>query len=180
MATNHDDNFDPLRNPTVDFERSDLSAKGVLLFLLGLLLCGVFVELVIWGMFRYMGSSQELFEKGRQNPMMSQQKALPQNNRTSVLQNTPPVNVDLFPEPRLQANDAGDMDEFLQSEQKVLDPQQPFTDSTGAIHISIDQAMKLIAERGLPMRSSSPAPDFSKAESQQKSNPAASPAGPGR
>lgn len=159
MATDND-NFDPLRNPSVDYDRTDLSAKGVLLFLLGLLLCGVFVELVIWGMFRYMGSSQVLFEKGRQNPMMSAQKQPAATNPTSVLQNTPPVNVGVFPEPRLQANDAGDMESFLQREQRILDPSQPFTDSMGAIHIPIEQAMKLVAERGLPVKTNSPSPDF--------------------
>ena len=157
MATDND-NYDPLRNPSVDYDRTDLSAKGVLLFLLGLLLCGVFVELVIWGMFRYMGSSQVLFEKGRQNPMISAQKQPAVANPNSVLQNTPPVNMNLFPEPRLQANDAGDMESFLHSEQKVLNPPQPFTDSMGAIHISIEQAMKLVAERGLPVKTNSPPP----------------------
>ena len=37
-----------------------------------------------------------------------------------------------------------------------MNPPQPFTDPSGAVHISIDQAMKLIAERGLPVRPNKP------------------------
>ena len=48
MATDHS-KHDPLRNPQVDYERSDLSPGGILWFLIGLFICGVFIELVIWG-----------------------------------------------------------------------------------------------------------------------------------
>ena len=48
-------------------------------------------------------------------------------------------------------------DRFLSSEQELLNPPQPFKDSTGAIHIPISQAMKLIEERGLPVRPNAPA-----------------------
>ena len=40
MATENS-NYDPLRNPQVDFDRTDLSPRGILLFLIGLLICGV-------------------------------------------------------------------------------------------------------------------------------------------
>ena len=52
MATDHT-NYDPLRNPQVDYERADLSPAGILWFLIGLFLAGVFIELVIWGMFSF-------------------------------------------------------------------------------------------------------------------------------
>ena len=48
----------------------------------------------------------------------------------------------------------------MTSEEHTLDPQQPFMDSTGAVHIPISQAMKLIAERGLPVRPNAPPPDI--------------------
>ena len=52
MAT---DNYnDALRNPAVDYERADLSARAILMFLIGLLVCGVFIEFVLWGMFRFL------------------------------------------------------------------------------------------------------------------------------
>ena len=46
MATDHS-NYDPLRNPQVDYERADLSPAGILWFLIGLFISAVFIELVI-------------------------------------------------------------------------------------------------------------------------------------
>jgi len=155
MATDHS-NFDPLRNPQVDYERADLSPAGILWFLIGLFIAAVFIELVIWGMFRFMARSEALFPQGQQNPMVNAQKAAPAQIPHSVLQNTPPVNLAVFPEPRLQVNDAGEMGEFMESEQKLLNTPQPFTDASGNVHLPISLAMQLIEERGLPVRGTAP------------------------
>jgi hypothetical protein len=162
MATDHHLNAnDPLRNPAVDYERADLSAKGVLFFLIGLLVCGVFIELVVWGMFRFLRGSEELFAQGKQNPMVNAQKLPPTPGQNSVLENTPAADVAVFPEPRLQTNDVLDMGQLLASEHQVLYPAQPFLDQTGAIHLPITDAMKLIEQRGLPVRSNAPPADLS-------------------
>ena len=68
MATNHDD-FNLLRNPEVDYDRTDLSPRGILVFLVGLLVAGIFVELVIWGMFHFLARSP-FFAKGNPSPMV--------------------------------------------------------------------------------------------------------------
>ncbi|MGD0930640.1 MAG: hypothetical protein ABR902_08320 [Candidatus Korobacteraceae bacterium] len=156
MATNHD-NYDPLRNPQVDYERADLSARGILWFLIGLFITGFFIELVLWGMFHFMARSQALFPQPPMNPMRQAQQAPPAApGSRSVLQNTPAVNLDVFPEPRLQTYDAGEMRQYVSSEQELLNPKQPFADPSGAIHIPISQAMRLIVERGLPQRPNAP------------------------
>jgi hypothetical protein len=155
MSTNSNDG-DFLRNPAVDYDRSDLSARGILLFLAGLLVAGIFIELVIWGMFRFLSHST-LFVQGTSSPLIQVQKAMPTN---SILQNTGQVNTNVFPEPRLQTNDVYDMDSLLRRENKILYPAQPFEDSTGTVHIPIDQAMALIVERGLPVKPSAPPRDF--------------------
>ena len=158
MATKHE-NHDPLRNPQVDYDRSDLSPKGILFFLIGLFIVGVFIELVIWGMFRFMAHSGILFAKSQQSPMAVQHGAVP-SRRTSVLQNTPAVDLDRFPEPRLQMHDAEDMSKFYVEENSVLNVQQPFMDPSGNVHIPIGMAMQLIAQRGLPVRPSAPPPEL--------------------
>ena len=96
MATENS-NYDPLRNPQVDYDRTDLSPRGILLFLVGLLICGVFVELVIWGMFRFMAKSDVLFPQPPANPMAATQPMLQQPGSRSILQNAPAVNLDVFP-----------------------------------------------------------------------------------
>lgn len=78
----------------------------------------------------------------------------------SVLQNTPAVNLNVFPQPRLQTNDAGEMLGYVQSEDKLLNAAQPFAEANGTIHLPISLAMKLIVERGLPVRPNPPAPDI--------------------
>ncbi len=156
MATNHT-NYDPLRNPQVDYERADLSPSGILWFLIGLFITGFFIELVIWGMFHFMARSQALFPQPAVNPMRQAQKAAPASGASrSVLQNTPGVNLNVFPEPRLQTYDAGEMGQFVNSEQELLNPKQPFADPSGVIHIPISLAMQLIVERGLPVRPNAP------------------------
>jgi len=158
MDTNHDHN--PLRNPQVDYERADLSAKGILFFLIGLFIAGVFVELVLWGMFNFLARSEYLFASGRQSPVLNAQKGPVVEHQPGYdLQNTPAVGLSVFPEPRLQTNDAGEMQFYVHQEQEVLNPSEPFKDSSGAVHIPITLAMKLIAERGLPTRPKAPPPE---------------------
>jgi hypothetical protein len=158
MATNHD-NHDPLRNPQVDYDRSDLSPSGILWFLIGLLVVGVFIELVIWGMFRFMAHSEVLFAPSQQSAMAAGQVPGPAGSR-SPLQNTPGVNLDVFPEPRLQMHDAEDMSKYFTAEGDVLNVKQPFMDPSGAVHIPISMAMQMIAERGLPVRPNAPPPEL--------------------
>jgi hypothetical protein len=160
MATDYEQNHPPLRNPLVDYERADLSARGILLFLAGLLVAGVFIELVIWGMFHFLARSEALFPSGTVSPLMSaQQRAVREPEPGSILQNTPSVNMSVFPEPRLQVNDAGDMQAYLRSEQGLLNA-APFTDTNGAVHIPITLAMQLIEQRGLPTRPNAPPPEI--------------------
>jgi hypothetical protein len=181
MDTNHN-SADALRNPAVDFDRTDLSARGILLFLAGLLVAGIFIELVIWGMFRFLAHST-LFAQGNPSPMVQAVKAMPERDPGAKLQNTPGINTQVFPEPRLQTNDVNDMSTLLQRENKLLYPEQPFEDSSGAVHIPINQAMALIVERGLPVRPSAPPRDFSQQTSTgnpantQKEGQALGPAG---
>jgi len=155
-----DTNQNPLRNPQVDYERADLSAKGILFFLIGLFIAGFFIELVLWGMFNFLARSETLFAAGRQSPVLSAQKTpVVEHQPGADLQNTPAVALSVFPQPRLQTNDAGEMSVYLHDEQEMLDPPEPFKDSTGAVHIPIALAMKLIAERGLPTRPNAPPPE---------------------
>ena len=150
MATNRDE-YDLLKNPAVDYDRTDLSAKGILGFLVGLLVAGVFIELVIWGMFHFLARSP-FFAKGNASPMAITQKQAPLKVEGKDFENTSNINPGIFPEPRLQTNDALEMKDLLQAEHKILYAEQPFADQNGTIHLPISEAMKLIEERGLPVR----------------------------
>ena len=150
MATNQDD-FDLLRNPAVDYDRTDLSPRGILVFLVGLLVAGIFIELVIWGMFRFLSHSP-FFAKGNQSPMVNARKVTPAKVEGVDFENAAGMNPSSFPEPRLQTDDVVDMRNLLTAEHKILYPAQPFLDKSGTVHLPISEAMKLIEERGLPVK----------------------------
>jgi hypothetical protein len=152
MATNHDhDEYDLLKNPAVDYDRSDLSARGILVFLAGLLVAGIFVEVVLGGMFHFLARSP-FFAKGNPSPMVIEQKAPPLKAAGADFENAHNINPEIFPQPRLQTNDVRDMKDLLESEHEVLYPAQPFADQNGTVHLPINEAMKLVVERGLPVK----------------------------
>jgi len=79
--------------------------------------------------------------------------------RSGIMQNTANVNIQTFPEPRLQNDDTGDMTRFLAKEAAALSA-QPWQDAQGNVHLPIDQAMKVVATR-LPVRADGTAlPDY--------------------
>ena len=166
MATNHDD-YDLLKNPAVDYDRTDLSPRGILFFLIGLLIAGVFIEIVLWGMFHFLARSP-FFAKGNPSPMLNVQKQPPVTAAGKDFENTSNVNPRNFPEPRLQTNEVLDMDQFLASEHKILYVDEPFVDQNGTVHLPINEAMKLIVERGLPVK-----PANTPAATAQKATPPA-------
>ena len=150
MATNHDE-YELLKNPAVDYDRSDLSPKGILAFLVGLLTAGIFVELVLWGMFHFLSRSP-FFAKGNPSPM-AVTKPMPSAKVEGVdFENAPHLNPEKFPQPRLQTNDVVDMKTLLDEEHQKLYPKEAFVDQNGTVHLPITEAMKLIAERGLPVK----------------------------
>jgi len=152
MATNHDhDEYDLLKNPAVDYDRSDLSARGILVFLAGLLVAGIFVEVVLGGMFHFLARSP-FFAKGNPSPMVIEQKTPPLKAEGADFENAHNINPEIFPQPRLQTDDVRDMNDLLESEHKILYPGHPFADQNGTVHLPINEAMKLVAERGLQVK----------------------------
>jgi hypothetical protein len=146
----HEPRQEPLGNPEVSFERRDLGARGILLFFVLLFLCGAAIHLVIWGVYEgFLKTSEQ--HAPEVSPVAPPQSAPP----PSLLQNTPSVNLERFPEPRLQTDDETDMSRFLWRESQLLNA-GPWQDQAGAVHIPIDMAMQIIAQRGLPSRPATP------------------------
>jgi hypothetical protein len=55
-----------------------------------------------------------------------------------------------FPEPRLEDDERTELNGFRLREEQQLESYGWVDQNAGVVHIPIDQAMKLIAERGLP------------------------------
>jgi len=147
MDTNHqlDDHKKEPRNLDVAYEKSDLSARGILTFFVILLLSGVVFHLVVWGMYDGFIKLSD-----RMEPPVSPMAVQHPPEQPSPLQNTR-VNVDQFPAPRLQLTEPQDATEFRIDEEKVLE-EKPWEDKSGVVHIPIEEAMKILVQRGLPSR----------------------------
>jgi hypothetical protein len=133
------------RNPSVGYDKSDLGARGILIFFLVLAVFAVAIHLCVLGM--YVGMTRFAEKRDPETSPLAPNTVTP---RSGILTNTANVNVQKFPEPRLQNDDTGDMTRFLQQETAALTA-VPWQDAEGLVHLPIEQAMKVVATR-LPVR----------------------------
>jgi hypothetical protein len=151
MATNHAHDSGEERNPSVGYDKSDLGARGILIFFLVLAVFAVALNLMVVGM--YVGMTRIA---DKHDPEMSPLAPKAVAPRSGVMTNTADVNLQKFPEPRLQNDDTGDMTRFLQKETAALTA-EPWQDAQGNVHLPIDEAMKVVVTR-LPVRTGNVAP----------------------
>ena len=148
-------------------EESDLSIRGIVLFLVGLAVSGVILALACLGLYKFLE-----YRRHADEPKMTmtedqlfRQRAVEKETegRTPLPENAESVRplpdwygrgkMDehlnrTFPGPRLQYDDVYDMALFRDSEENWLS--SAGKDKNGNIHISIDQAKQLLVQRGLP------------------------------
>lgn len=153
MATDHAHNTNGTlgepRNPSVLFDKSDLSARGIVIFFVVLAVFAVAMHIVVLGLYVGMTKISEKHEAE-----ISPLATTVITPRSGILTNTADVNVRSFPEPRLQEDEAGDLQRFLLKENAVL-AANPWQDPEGNVHLPIDQAMNEVVSR-LPVRSGNP------------------------
>ena len=115
-------------------ETSDVNIRAIFGFAAGLLLTGVFIYFFVWLLFLFF-ASREAARVAPQFPL-----AATEQNR-------------LPPEPRLQTNPREDLRELRAGEDDTLSTYGWVDRNAGVVRIPIDEAMKLVVERGLPARS---------------------------
>jgi hypothetical protein len=150
MATDHDHENGEPRNPSVGYDKSDLGARGILIFFLVLAIFAVCVHLGVLGVYVGMTKIADKHE-----PDLSPLAPKTVASRPGVLTNTANVNLQKFPEPRLQDDDTGEMTSFLLKESAALTAPS-WQDEQGNVHPPIEQAMKEVVS-GLPVREGSQA-----------------------
>lgn len=129
------------RNPELEFERQDLSPSAVYAFLGGLALTGTLVSLALWGFYRFM-DGYERSHQPPQNPLVQQ--------ATTDTREVTREEVKKFPQPRLEKNERIEINDFRLKEEQNLNSYGWVDEKAGVVHIPIDSAMRLIAQRGLP------------------------------
>ena len=159
---------DEVENPETRYERRDLSPHGVLLFLVGLAVVSVLIYFVLWGFYGYLNS----FRQQRVH-----KPAVPLETVHDNL--NPPTGevVRHFPEPRLQANEVGDMSKFRAQEEEILNTYGWVDQQAGVAHIPIEQAIDVLAAHGLPVREGGETPVTEAQAAQEQRGPTPGPVG---
>lgn len=123
------------------YEHQDLSAQAIYAFLISLLVGGLIIYFVVWGMYRFMDARTREHEPPP-NPLVRQTKT-----DTRVVA---PDEIKKFPEPRLEKNERVEINDFRLKEEQTLNSYGWVDEKAGIVHIPIDRAMQLLAQQGLP------------------------------
>lgn len=126
-----------------EFERQDLAAKPVILFLVGLTVGCLLVALLLKGMYSYLDAHENRHQPAL-NPLVQQ--------TTADTRSVTPSDITKFPQPRLETNEPSEINGFRLHEEETLHSYGWVDQSAGVVRIPIDRAMELLAQRGLPTR----------------------------
>lgn len=116
--------------PNEGYERRDMSVRLIGTFLGGLIVAVIAVFLMMWWLFGYYRASE--IRRSEAISPLAEVRQIP-------------------PEPRLQVHGAKDLKTFEAEENAVLQSYGWVDRQAGVVRIPIDRAMKLLAERGLPL-----------------------------
>jgi hypothetical protein len=151
------------------FEREDLSASGVLYFLVGVALLGLVGFLLTIGFYKVLDA-----RAGKEQPEVSPLTVnVPTDTRKLPEGYKSPGGYkdylkDTFPAPRLEIDERTELNDDRIAEEEKLNSYGYVDDSHVAVRIPIERAMELLAQRGLPVRSQAAA---SSAESNNAAQP---------
>jgi len=123
------------------YERQDLTARAVYAFLISLIVGGVIVYFIVWGLYHFMDA--------RQRRLQPQQSPLVQQVETDT-RIVSPDEIKKFPEPRLERNERIEINDFRLKEEQTLNSYGWVDEKAGVVRIPIERAIELIAQRGLP------------------------------
>lgn len=131
-------------NSNGGYEHQDLSAAGILYFLL---ILGIATVICMGGL-RFLYGYLDRREKADQLPVNPLVTNVPEDTRHIA----PQYPASAFPSPRLERIEGEELNQDLIQEQKTLYSYGWVDQNAGTVHIPIDRAMDLLVQRGLPVR----------------------------
>jgi hypothetical protein len=135
------------------FEREDLSAAGVLYFIVGVAALAVVSFLLMIGFYKLLDE-----RAGKTQPEVSPLATnIPKDTR-NLAEGYKDYLKDNFPAPRLEIDERTELNDDRIAEEEKLNSYGYVDDSHVTVRIPIDRAMDLVAQRGLPVRSQAAAP----------------------
>jgi len=142
-----EENLNHARRPAESFEHEDLSPLGVFYFLGGLAIVGITIYFILVGMYRFLDS----YDRRHQsvvNPMAVKTGVNPNVMTPREIQQQ----IDkTFPKPVLEYSERTQFIQELENEDKALESYDWVDQKAGIARIPIEQAMDLVAQRGLPV-----------------------------
>lgn len=133
-----------------DYEQQDLRSKTVLLFFVGLVIMLGVAYVVVVGVYKGF-SHYDTANQPEQNPLAvntssgEQRRAVPKQATGEEIKHD-------FPEPRLEEDERLELQDLRGPEDDQLATYGWVDEKAGVVHIPIERAMELIAQRGLPVR----------------------------
>jgi hypothetical protein len=125
---------EPHNNPEVVHEESDVNVRAIFGFGAGLIAVGLVVQVLLWLLMNYY--TKQAAQVPRNFPLSADYQ-----------QQAPP-------EPRLQTHPQQDLRDLRAREDAILHGYGWVDKNTGVARIPIEEAMKIVVQRGLPARES--------------------------
>jgi len=138
MADQHSRAATPA-NPDVHHETTDVNIRGVFGFAAGLLVAGIFIHFVVWLLFLLLADRHA-------------QRVAPEYPLAATEQRRLPPEPRLQPAPPDWRTPREDLQDFRRQEDDVLNNYGWVDKGAGVVRIPIDEAMKVVVQRGLPAR----------------------------
>jgi hypothetical protein len=123
------------------FEHEDLSSKGPFYFMAGLVLLGIVIYLIAFGIYRFLDTYETVHQ-----PAVSPLVTPEADTRVMTHEET-----QTFPQPRLEENERTQLRSFIKDQDQKLATYDWVDKDKGILRIPIDRAMELIMKRGLPV-----------------------------
>jgi len=134
------------------FEREDLGVAGVVYALIGLAVFCLVVHFLVTGLYGVLERFSDT--QGANAPMSPLITDVPTDTR-HVAKDYPQAK---FPNPKLEEDELGQFKSILAAQEETLNSYGWVDQQAGVAHIPIDQAMKLLAQRGMPVNAEAAAP----------------------
>lgn len=126
---------------SAEVEREDLNPNAIYGFLIGLAVATLLVYFGLKGLYFAMDRYAQAHQPP-QNPLVQHVET---NTRLVTRDD-----INRFPEPRLETNERTEINDFRLGEEQRLNSYGWIDQQAGVVHIPIERAMELIAQRGLP------------------------------
>jgi len=133
-----------------EFEREDLSTRGVFVFMIGLAVIGLVIYFIIVGMYSYL-DKYEKDQMSTATPLVAPSKQI---ERFIPFKPGDDTVTQTFKEngaPMLENDERGQFKDYIMRQEDQLNSYGWIDEQAGIAHIPIKQAMDLIVQRGLPV-----------------------------